>query len=293
VTGESGSGKEIVARAIHKASARHAGPFVPINCAALPESLLESELFGHVRGAFTDARETRPGLLRQADGGTIFLDEIGDMPLGLQPKLLRVLQERAVRPVGGTQEVPVDVRFVTATHRDLEEAIEQRCFREDLFFRVNVVNIAVPPLRTRGSPDILALAAHFLARFAALHKKEIRGISTAAAQKIVAYSWPGNVRELMNCMEHAVTLARFDPIGPGDLPPRIAEPTAPDTKTFHSPGELVSLEDIERRYIEHVLESVHYNKAAAARILRIERKTLYRKLEQWGVRDDAKLGKTR
>jgi two-component system response regulator HydG len=285
VTGESGTGKEMVARAIHRASARSDAPFVAINCAALPEALLESELFGHVRGAFTDAREGRPGLLRQGNGGTIFLDEIGDMPLGLQPKLLRVLQERTVRPVGGTHEVPLDVRVITATNRDLEAAVEERRFREDLFFRVNVVNIAVPPLRVRGSADILALADHFLHRFATQHKKRITALSPGAAQRLVAYRWPGNVRELMNCIEHAVTLARADPIQADDLPARIIGAAGVNARPWPESGELVSLEEMERHYIEHVLDSVGSNKAQAARILRIERKTLYRKLAQWGLRD--------
>jgi DNA-binding NtrC family response regulator len=284
ITGESGTGKEVVARAIHRASPRASGPFVAINCAALPESLLENELFGHVRGAFTDAREARTGLLRQAEHGTLFLDEIGDMPIGLQPKLLRVLQERVVRPLGGSQEIPIDVRFVTATNRDLEGAIEDRSFREDLYFRINVVAIALPPLRARGSADILALAQHFLTRFAEAHHKEVRGLSAAAADLLVAYSWPGNVRELMNCIEHAVTLATFDQIGPEDLPARVTAARAAAAPQWSLPSELVSLEEMERRYIEHVLESAHGNKAAASRILRIERKTLYRKLQQWGLR---------
>ena len=287
ITGESGTGKEMVARAIHRASARSGAPFVAINCAALPEALLESELFGHVRGAFTDAREARPGLLRQGDGGTIFLDEIGDMPLGLQPKLLRVLQDRTIRPVGGMHEIPLDVRVVTATNRDLEAAVDERRFRDDLFFRVNVVNIAVPPLRTRGSFDILALAQHFIARFAKQHKKAITALSQGAAQRVVAYRWPGNVRELMNCIEHAVTLARADPIQCDDLPARIGGAAGASTRAWPGSGELVSLEDMERQYIEHVLESVGNNKAQAARVLRIERKTLYRKLAQWGIRDSA------
>lgn len=285
VTGESGTGKEMVARAIHRASARSGAPFVAINCAALPEALLESELFGHVRGAFTDARDGRPGLLRQGNGGTIFLDEIGDMPLGLQPKLLRVLQERTVRPLGGMQELPLDLRVITATNRDLEAAVDERRFREDLFFRVNVVNIAVPPLRARGSIDILALAQHFLERFAKQHRKTITALSQGAAQRLVAYRWPGNVRELMNCIEHAVTLARTDPIQLEDLPSRIGGASVTSARVWPGADELVSLEEMERQYIEYVLESVGSNKAQAARLLRIERKTLYRKLAQWGIRE--------
>jgi DNA-binding NtrC family response regulator len=285
ITGESGTGKEVVARRLHALSPRAGKPFVAINCAALPETLLESELFGHVRGAFTDAREARTGLLREAEGGTVFLDEIGDMPIGLQPKLLRVLQERTVRPIGGGKELPIDVRLVSATNRDLEAAVEARTFREDLYFRINVVDIALPPLRARGSSDILALMQHFLVHFATQLKKPVRGISTAAAEKLVTYRWPGNVRELKNVMEKAVTLAQFDTLGVDDLPVRIlgTEP-AESAPGWQPAGELVSLEEMGRRYILHVLESVAGNKAAAARILQIERKTLYRKLEQWGWR---------
>ncbi len=285
ITGEGGTGKEVVARRIHAASPRADKPFVAINCAALPEALLESELFGHVRGAFTDARESRTGLLRDAEGGTVFLDEIGDMPLGLQPKLLRVLQERTVRPIGGAKEVPIDVRFISATNRDLEAAVEARTFREDLYFRINVVDMALPPLRARGSADILALVQHFLVHFSTQLKKPVRGISTAAAERLIAHRWPGNVRELKNSIEKAVALAQFDTIGIDDLPARVvgAEPTDAG-RTWQSQGELVSLEEMGRRYIIHVLESVAGNKAAAARILQIERKTLYRKLEQWGWR---------
>jgi two-component system response regulator AtoC len=283
ITGESGTGKEVVARALHKSSRRRGGPFVAINCAAMPEALLESELFGHTRGAFTDARDARVGLFAQASRGTIFLDEIGDMPLGLQPKLLRVLQERTVRPLGSSSELPVDVRVVAATNRDLESAIEEKRFREDLFFRLNVIHIALPPLRVRGG-DILALAQHWIAKIAEREKKSVVGVSPAAAEKLVAYSWPGNVRELQNCVEHAVALARYEQITPEDLPSKIK-----DYKSTHvliagdDPSELVPIEEVERRYILRVLQAVSGNKTAAARVLGIERKTLYRKLERYGL----------
>ncbi len=288
ITGESGTGKELVARALHAVSGRRDRPFVALNCAALPEALLESELFGHVRGAFTDAREARPGLLRQAEGGTVFLDEIGDMPLGLQPKLLRVLQERTVRPVGGTSEVPIDVRFVAATNRDIEEAIDQRRFREDLYFRINVVRIDLPPLRARGSGDVLALAQTFIEQIGARQKKDVRGLSPAAAERLVRYSWPGNVRELMNCVEHAVTLAAFDKIGPDDLPPRVADASSPAAPETWWPSEILPIEEMERRYVLHALDALQGNKSAAARALGIERKTLYRKLEHWGLPTDSR-----
>jgi two-component system response regulator HydG len=283
VTGESGTGKEIVARTLHERSHRRGGPFVAINCAAMPESLLESELFGHAKGAFTDARTAEAGLFNRANRGTIFLDEIGDMPLGLQPKLLRVLQERTVRPVGGRDELPVDVRVVVATNRDLESAIEDGRFREDLYYRINVVHIPLPPLRARTG-DILPLAQHFLSHFTVRAGKSITGIAPAAAQKLVAYGWPGNVRELQNCMERAVALTRFDQIGVDDLPEKIRDYRRSHVLvTSDDPSELVPLEEVERRYIARVMEAVGGNKTAAARILGIERKRLYRMLERLDV----------
>ena len=283
ITGESGTGKELVARALHAQGRRARGPFVAVNCAAVPEHLLESELFGHVRGAFTDAKDARAGLFQQATGGTVFLDEIGDMPLPLQPKLLRVLQERSVRPVGGSHEIPVDVRIVAATNRDLEEAIEERRFREDLYFRINVVQLPLPPLRARGG-DVLLLAQHFVNRFASRAGKNVVGISPAAAERMLAYSWPGNVRELQNCIERAVALTRYDHIAVDDLPEKIR-----DYRRSHilvasdDPSELVPMEEVERRYILRVMEVVQGNKTAAARILGYDRKRLYRKLEKLGI----------
>lgn len=283
ITGESGTGKEVLARAIHQRSGR-SGPFVAINCAAMPESLLESELFGHVRGAFTDAREARVGLFTEANGGTLLLDEIGDMPLGLQPKLLRVLQERRVRPIGARQEHPIDVRIIAATHRDLETRIEQGQFREDLYFRVNVVHVALPPLRER-SADILPLAQRFLTDFAKRADKQVKGLTAPAAAKLLAYDWPGNVRELSNCIERAVALTRYDELGVDDLPDKVQQHTPSRVLVSATDAsELVSLEEVEKRYIVRVLETMKGNKTAAARVLGIERKTLYRKLEAWGVK---------
>jgi two-component system response regulator HydG len=282
ITGESGTGKEVVARVLHKTGRRREGRFVAVNCAALPEPLLESELFGHVRGAFTDAKEAHTGLFAQASGGTIFLDEIGDMPLGLQPKILRALQERTVRPLGASSEVPVDVRVIAATNRDLESAIEERRFREDLFFRLNVIHLELPPLRARGG-DVLILAQHWIAKTAAREKKSILGVSPSAAEKLVAYSWPGNVRELQNCIEHAVALARYEQITSEDLPDKIKNYESSHVLVVgHDPSELVPMEEVERRYILRVLQAVAGNKTAAARVLGIERKTLYRKLERYG-----------
>ncbi len=285
VTGESGTGKELVARALHARSRRAKGPFVAINCAAMPEALLESELFGHVRGAFTDARESRAGLFQQAGGGTLLLDEIGDMPVPLQPKLLRVLQERVVRPVGGSQEVPVDVRIVAATNRDLEEAIEERRFREDLYFRINVVQLPIPPLRARGA-DVLQLAQHFTVHYADRSGKSVLGMSPAAAERMLAYAWPGNVRELQNCIERAVALTRYDHVAVDDLPEKIRDYRSSHVLVAgHDPTELVPMEEVERRYVRRVMEAVQGNKTAAARVLGYDRKRLYRKLGRLGLAD--------
>jgi len=282
VSGESGTGKELVARALHRRSKRSSGPFVAINCAAMPEQLLESELFGHTKGAFTDARSARPGLFVQAKGGTIFLDEIGDMPVGLQPKLLRALQERTVRPVGGDTETPIDVRVVAASNRDLETAIEERKFREDLYYRINVIHVELPPLRARGA-DVILLATHYLQHFAAQSQKDVRSLDADAAEKLSAYAWPGNVRELANCMERAVALTRNESIGVADLPEKIR-----NYRTSHvlvaatDPTELVPMEEVEKRYILRVLEAVGGNKTLAAQVLGLDRKTLYRKLDRYG-----------
>jgi two-component system response regulator AtoC len=281
VTGESGTGKEVVAQALHRRGRRRAGPFIAINCAALPEALLESELFGHVRGAFTDARVARTGLFAQANGGTLLLDEIGDLPLALQPKLLRALQERVVRPVGGDTEVPFDVRLIATTNRDLESAVEERRFREDLYFRINVIHVTMPPLRSRGS-DVLLLAHHFLVHFAKQAGKPVQGISPEAAERLMAYSWPGNVRELQNAMERAVAMARYDQVAVDDLPERIrAYHRSHVLVAGEDPAELVPLEEVERRYILRVMETVGGSKTEAAQVLGVGRKTLYRKLEQY------------
>ena len=283
ITGESGTGKEVVARAIHERSRRKAGPFVAINCAAVPEALLESELFGHAKGAFTDAKQSRQGLFQQANGGTLFLDEIGEMALALQPKLLRAIQERKVRPVGAESEVPVDVRLVAATNRDLEEMVEEKRFREDLYYRINVIHIPLPPLRARGG-DVLLLAHHMLRHYAAVFDKKVVGLSPAAAERLVAYDWPGNVRELGNCLERAVALAHFEEIRVEDLPEKVR-----NRQNVRSPAlsadapELLTLEEVERRHVLRVLEACEGNRTDAAKLLGLDRKTLYRKLLRWGV----------
>jgi two-component system response regulator HydG len=286
VTGESGTGKELVARALHRLSPRQNEPFVAVNCAAMPAPLLESELFGHVRGAFTDAKRSRAGLFVQAGAGTIFLDEIGEMPIEMQVKLLRVLQERKVRPVGGDEEVPFEARVVTATNRDLETEVDEKRFREDLFYRINVVAIPVPPLRARAG-DILLLAQYFLGRISARTSKPVQGISGPAARMLMDYDWPGNVRELENCMERAVALCRLDEVTVDDLPSKVQEhQSSKIVITTESPGELITLDEMERRYVRQVLNAVGGNKTHAARILGIDRRSLYRRLEE--PRHDAK-----
>jgi two-component system response regulator HydG len=283
VTGESGTGKELVAKAVHSQSRRKDGPFVAINCAAMPEPLLESELFGHVKGAFTDARQARSGLFLRATGGTLLLDEIGEMPLGMQAKLLRVLQERTVRPVGGDKEVPFDTRILAATNRDLDTEVAERRFREDLFYRINVVRIGVPPLRARAS-DVLVLAQHFIERFSAVHRTNVKGLSSAAAGLLLSYTWPGNVRELQNCIERAVALARYEMLGVDDLPDKLREyrPTRVIVES-EDPADLLPMEEVERRYVLRVLQAVGGNKTLAAEVLGFDRRTLYRKLERYGA----------
>ncbi|HNN91814.1 MAG TPA: sigma-54 dependent transcriptional regulator [Pseudomonadota bacterium] len=285
ILGESGTGKELVARSLHNHSSRRDGPFVAVNCSALPEALLESELFGHARGAFTDARSARRGLFQQAHGGTLFLDEIGDLPLLLQPRLLRALQERKVRPVGSDSETDIDVRLLAATHQDLEKAVEERSFRSDLYYRLNVVQVRLPPLRTRGN-DVLVLAQHFLDQASARLGKKVERLNPKAAERLLAYSWPGNVRELQNCIERAVALTAYDQIGVDDLPERVRDyrPSQVLVASDH-PSELVSMDEIERRYILRVLDVVAGNKSLAAQILGFDRRTLYRKLERYGLSD--------
>jgi DNA-binding NtrC family response regulator len=281
ITGESGTGKELVARAIHAHSARAQRPFVAINCAAIPETLLESDLFGHKRGAFTDARSDKPGLFVEAGGGTLFLDEIGELPLTLQPKLLRVLQEREVRPLGATKSERVDVRVVTATNRDLEARLRDGRFREDLFYRLNVIHIQLPPLRDRAE-DIMPLAEHFLSRSAARAGKSLRGWNESAAKMLVSYGWPGNVRELENVVERAVALAEHDIVGPQDLPPALRDRKNQD-RLASALAQGLTLDQLEREYIQRVLEAEGGNKTRAALRLGLDRKTLYRKLEEYAT----------
>ncbi|MCE9575836.1 MAG: sigma-54 dependent transcriptional regulator [Deltaproteobacteria bacterium] len=280
IVGESGTGKELVARALHDSAGRRALPFAAINCGAVPAHLLESELFGHVKGAFTDAQRTRPGLIAGASGGTVFLDEIGEMSLEMQVKLLRVLQERRVRPVGSDEEVPFAARVIAATNRDLESAVAAHRFREDLYYRINVVQIRVPPLRARAS-DILLLAQHFIDKIAARSGKPAAALGAEAARLLLEYTWPGNVRELENCIERAMALCSGDEIEIAHLPDRIKQlhETHPPV-TGASPLELLSLAELEHRHVRRVLEAVGGNKTMAATILGIDRRSLYRRLAE-------------
>jgi two-component system response regulator HydG len=277
ITGESGTGKELVAKAIHSRSPRSASPFVVVNCAAMPEPLLESELFGHVKGAFTDARQSRQGLFLKASGGTLFLDEIGEMPIGMQAKLLRAIQERTVRAVGGDAEVPFDTRILAATNRDLEHEVAEKRFREDLYYRINVVNIEVPALRDRGR-DVLTLANHMLRR-AQPHERRVVGFTVAAADALLAHSWPGNVRELQNCIERGVALAEFDHIRLEDLPESVRKPaTVPSGVNGREPTELITVAELHHRYVAQVMAAVGGNKTMAARILGCDRRTVSRQV---------------
>ena len=243
----------------------------------MPEGLLESELFGHVRGAFTDASRDHVGLFEHANGGTVFLDEVSDLSIRLQPKLLRVLQERMVRAVGSSKEKSIDVRVICATNQSLETAVVDKRFRSDLYFRINVVQIKLPPLRARGH-DVLLLADHFLKAFARSEGKSIRGFSPTAAKKLLTYSWPGNVRELQNCVQHAVAMTQSAEIQPTDLSDMVSSHLPPLGSLGEHREGLVSLQEVERRYTAHVLATVDGNKSAAAKILGVDRKTLYRKL---------------
>jgi two-component system response regulator HydG len=282
VAGESGTGKELAARALHQRSKRKAGPFVALNCSAVPETLLETQLFGHAKGTL-DGKTERKGVFQQADGGTLFLDEVGDLPMTLQGKVLRALQERKVIPVGGDREVPFDVRVVAASHRDLEEMITDGRFRDDLFYRLNVVEIELPPLRERGA-DVLLLGQRFLEIFAARANKPVKGISAPAAERLMAYDWPGNVRELSNCMERAVALTRLDHIAADDLPERVqSHKSTRLVVDSENPATFITLEELEKRYILRVLDACQGARKKASRILGIDRKTLYRKLVRWGA----------
>ncbi len=279
IQGESGTGKEVIARYLHNLSTRADGPFLSINCGALPENLLESELFGHVKGSFTGAVRDKQGLFAAARGGTFFMDEVGEMPASLQIKLLRVLQEREVIPVGATESIPVDVRIIAATNRDLEEEVRRGHFRSDLFYRLNVIALELPPLRERRD-DLVLLIDNFLQDLAGERSDPVKALSSEALDAVMVYDWPGNVRELQNALEHAVVLSKGDNIEPVALPERITrrrkEPLVAERS---SPNP--SLDVVERAYIMWVLQSEGGNKTRAAEVLGIDPSTLYRKLSRY------------
>ncbi len=283
VLGESGTGKEMVARVLHSQSARSGGPFIAINCAAIPENLLESELFGHEKGAFTGAIGRRVGRLERASGGTLFLDEIGDMSIALQSKILRALQEREIERVGGNSTVPIDVRVVAATNRDLLECVQEGTFREDLYYRLAVVALRLPPLRERGR-DLDRLVEHFGAFYAREHGRTVRAVSEEALEVLRAHPWPGNVRQLRNALERAVVMAEGDVLLPDHLPADVLTPPAGGSVSAPPAAEpLCTLQEMERRMIGRALEETRRNFSAAAELLGIHRNTLRRKMQEYGL----------
>jgi two-component system response regulator HydG len=286
ITGESGTGKELIAGALHFNSHRKNGPFIKINCAAITETLLESELFGHEKGAFTGADRRKEGRFAQAHGGSLFLDEISEMSLTMQVKLLRVLQEREFTRVGGEQTIHVDVRVIAATNKNLIDLIDQGLFREDLYYRLNVVGMEIPDLKQRRE-DIPLLAQHFMKTFSAKNRKEIKGFTPQAMEHLIKYDWPGNVRELMNAVERAVVLSRTDYLAETDFPLIQSSVTGneafqPGPQTPDFTGD-TSLEEIEKATILKTLEAAGGNKSETARRLGITRKTLHKKLKAYGV----------
>jgi len=283
ITGESGTGKEVIARFIHELSERESGPFISINCGALPENLLESELFGHVKGSFTGAVRDKEGLLVAAEGGTFFLDEVGEMSPALQVKLLRAIQEREVVPVGATDPVDIDVRIIAATNRDLEQEIRRGTFRSDLYYRLNVISLHLPPLRERPE-DVALLAEHFLHALAEDKGGTPRTLTPDALSALQAYEWPGNVRELENALERAAILSKGDAVDVDALPSRITNPESAPLVS-ERPHTNPTLELIERAYILWVLQAEGGNKARAAEVLGIDPSTLYRKLNRYGMTD--------
>jgi len=280
VRGESGTGKELVARAIHYSSQRAGNPFVPVNCAAIPESLLESELFGYEKGAFTGATTRKPGKFELASGGTIFLDEIADMSLAMQAKILRVIQERTFERLGGTRPIKVDARVIAATNKVLEELMRKEAFREDLYYRLNVVSIYLPALRERKR-DIPLLASHFLRKYNRGDDKNAKGISSQALKLLMDYDWPGNVRELENAIERAIVLGQGDMFLPSDLSRKVEEKPLKSGVTSSSVD--ISLAEAEKRLIEDTLKLTHWNQTKTAKILRIHRNTLRRKIRRFKI----------
>jgi len=279
ITGESGTGKELVAKAIHYNSDRKDAPFIPVNCAAIPEQLLESELFGHMRGSFTDAKMDKRGLFEEAQKGTLLLDEISELPLILQAKILRAIQEKEIRRVGANKPVPVDVRIIAATNLNLSEEVKAKRFRDDLYYRLNVIEIKLPPLRERRE-DIPLLVDAFLKKCGEVRGKAVKGVGEAALAMLMDYAWPGNVRELENVIERAVTLTRGDKISPDDLPPAVQGARGDRRVLDEAAEKTLPLHEIEKEYIKKILEKTGGNKYQAAHALGIDRKTLYRKLAE-------------
>jgi two-component system response regulator HydG len=280
ITGESGTGKDLLARAIHFSSPRREGPFVPVNCAAIPDNLIESELFGYAKGAFTGARQAKTGLFIAARGGTLFLDEIGEMPLALQSKLLRAIEDKKIRPLGATEEIAMDVRIVAATNANLEKALEDGKFRPDLYYRLSTVTLAVPPLRERPA-DIPLMIKYFLVRASAEAGRSVPEVDPSAMARLLRYSWPGNARELQNAIQRGVILTRNNILTINELPPKVAGIDFSPMRTLsEAVDKRLSLDQLEHNYIRAVVEAVNGNKTEAANILRIDRKTLYRKLEE-------------
>jgi transcriptional regulator with PAS, ATPase and Fis domain len=285
--GENGTGKDLIAKTLHYESPRQAEPFIAINCAAIPETLLESELFGYEKGAFTDARAQKRGLFELADGGTLFLDEIGEIPLTLQAKLLRVLEEQSFRRLGGLKDIRVDVRFIAATNKNLREAVREGAFRQDLYFRLNVIQIVIPPLRERRE-DILPLVEFFIDHYNRKFKRHIQGVTPEAAELLLAHDWPGNVRELRNAIERAMILEEGSHIAPASLPIAISKaepaPAGPRAGVVEIPETGLSLAENEKLLLLRALEKTNGNQTQAAKLLKITRDTLRYKMKKYNLR---------
>jgi len=280
ILGESGTGKELVARSIHFSGPLHSAPFIPVDCGSLVPTLIESELFGHVKGAFTGANQQKEGLLSMAKGGTVFLDEIGEMPVDLQAKLLRAIQEKEIRPVGSTHRIPIQVRILAATNRDLEQAVAQGAFRRDLYFRLNVLNLRVPPLRERRQ-DILLLVGHFLERLSCDIGREF-SLSDIAMKRLLEYDWPGNVRELENCLERACAIISTSEIQDTDLPSSMTGANGHAQPPTNGNGKILSISEVEKQTILSTIAQLNGDKLLAAKLLGIGKTTLYRKLKEYG-----------
>lgn len=284
IVGESGTGKELIARAVHDQSSRSHGPLIPVNCAAIPETLLESELFGYVRGAFTDAKKDRKGLFHEAQGGSLFLDEIGEIPLPLQAKLLRVIEDKEVRPLGANRTEKVDVRIIVASNRELGELVSEGRFRQDLYYRLNVIRIELPPLRER-SQDVPLLIDHFIRKYSDRSARKVTGISEEALAALMRYSWPGNVRELEHAIERAMLLGKGEQIAAMDLPPELLAQSDREVTLTEALSRRFTLKTLEQEYIKKVLQATGGNKTETAGILGVDRTTLYRKLEELKEKD--------